>query len=93
MTLYAWIGEDELGSGVVGLKQALVPAGYIPLVSLDRAKLDTPSIRAQLQQQASQFGKTIRLVAFELTPGELVTLAPGASAQDAADRWTRRHQP
>lgn len=33
MVLYAWVGEDELGSGEVGLKQALVPAGFIALIT------------------------------------------------------------
>lgn len=76
MTLYAWIGEDELGSGQIGLKQALVPAGYIPLVSLKREKIDRPEIIGQLQMQASFYGKTIRLVAFELQEGTLVELTP-----------------
>ena len=76
MTLYAWIGEDELGSGEVGLKQALVPAGYIPLVSLSREKINRPEIRQQLQKQASFYGKTIRLVAFELKNGDLERLTP-----------------
>ena len=31
--LYAWVGEDEFGSGEIGLKQGLVPAGMIPLVA------------------------------------------------------------
>ena len=24
--LYAWVGEDEMGSGQIGLKQGVVPA-------------------------------------------------------------------
>jgi hypothetical protein len=75
MKLYAWIGEDELGSGAVGLKQARVPAGYIPLVAIERAKIDTPEIRFQLQNQSNTYGKTIRLVSFELED-YLVVLEP-----------------
>jgi hypothetical protein len=47
--LYAWLGEDEHGSGVVGIKQALVPAGYIPLVAKDEFKID----REYIQDRAS----------------------------------------
>lgn len=77
MKLYAWIGEDEFGSGIVGLKQARVPAGNIPLVCIERDlhKLNTPDIRAQLQRQATTYGKAIRLAQFELTNPELVLLA------------------
>lgn len=76
MKLYAWIGEDELGSGVLGLKQASVPAGYIPLVAIDREKIDRPEIRAQLHRQASHYGVTIRLAEFTLTADALRVLLP-----------------
>lgn len=33
---FAWVGEDELGSGEVGLKRGYVPAGLIPLVAIER---------------------------------------------------------
>lgn len=64
--VWAWIGEDEFGSGVVGLKQGNVPAGRVPLVSTQRSKLDRPYLREQLQAQADEFGKTIRLVRLAL---------------------------
>ena len=35
LTIVAWVGEDELGSGKIGLKQGHVPAGFIPLVAMD----------------------------------------------------------
>lgn len=78
MKLYAWIGEDEFGSGVVGLKHALVPAGDVPLVCIesDRHKLETPGIRSQLQHIVNHYGKTMRLAAFELTEDGLITLEP-----------------
>jgi hypothetical protein len=62
--LYAYLGEDELGSGEIGIKQGLVPAGMIPLVSIDRSKLEQPYIIDGLQAQADRYGKTIVLVSF-----------------------------
>lgn len=59
--LYAWVGEDELGSGHLGLKRALVPAGDVPLVGIDQEKMAQQMIRRQLQMQADRYGKTIRL--------------------------------
>ena len=75
--LFAWIGEDEYGSGVVGLKQALVPAGLIPLVVVaeDRRKIDHAALRRQLQHQADRFGKPIRLARFTFVE-DLITLQP-----------------
>jgi hypothetical protein len=75
LLLYAWIGEDEFGSGVVGLKRALVPAGDIPLVATTRAKMDTHEITAQLQRQADRYGKTISLARFVVVE-TLVALKP-----------------
>lgn len=64
--LYAWLGEDEFGSGEVGLKQALVPAGCVPMVAVKEHKVDDPHriVRDQLQAQANKYGKTIRLCKF-----------------------------
>jgi hypothetical protein len=64
--LYAYTGEDELGSGVIGLKQGLVPAGMVPLVVIDRHKdrLDTQYLIDVLRRQSKQFGKRIYLVRF-----------------------------
>jgi hypothetical protein len=64
--LFAWVGEDELGSGQVGLKQARVPAGTIAIVAIERGKVDTEAIIAQLQAQADRWGKPISLCRFEL---------------------------
>lgn len=75
MELFAWIGEDELGSGELGLKQAIVPAGWIPLVALRQEKINAEPIRLQLQQQASTYGKTIRLCRFRLVE-EILKLDP-----------------
>ncbi len=75
--LYAWVGEDEQGSGQLGLKQALVPAGLIPLVSVNEKKIDKEYIKDALQSQANTYGKTIRLCKFSFVE-ELVTIHPGS---------------
>lgn len=65
---YAWIGEDEFGSGVVGIKGAYVAAGYVPLVSIDRYKLETEDIVEQMQAVVNSSGKPrllVRLVMIE----------------------------
>ena len=43
-----------------------MPAGIVPLVSVDRLKVDHPVIHEQLRAQASRWGKTIRLCRFRL---------------------------
>jgi hypothetical protein len=70
MKLYAWIGEDEFGSGKVGLKQHLMPCGLTPLVSVDREKLERPEVRAAMHAQARTYGVTIRLVSFTIDEGD-----------------------
>jgi hypothetical protein len=75
MVLYAWVGEDELGSGEVGLKQALVPAGMIPMVACKQSKVDEPYIVSQLRVQAKVYGKTIRLCRF-VYQEDIITLEP-----------------
>lgn len=62
--LFAWIGEDELGSGEIGLKQAYCPAGYIPLVAVSRAKMEQSYLVDQMNAQAARYGKKIRLARF-----------------------------
>jgi hypothetical protein len=59
--LFAYVGEDEFGSGEIGIKRGLCPAGDIPLVSIHQHKLSRPEFIEQLQQQANHYGKTIRL--------------------------------
>jgi hypothetical protein len=64
--LYAWVGEDELGSGRIGLKQGRVPAGFIPLVTMDydRHKIERAQVREQMEMQSETYGKKVRLVKF-----------------------------
>lgn len=75
VSLYAWLGEDELGSGEVGLKQAVVPAGTIPLVSVKETKLNQEYIQQQLQLQANSYGKTIRFCKFVFVE-EIIVIEP-----------------
>jgi hypothetical protein len=65
MKLWAWVGEDELGSKEFGLKQAIVPAGCIPMAACKQSKIDDAAIKLQLHRQARQFRKTISLVRFK----------------------------
>ena len=62
--LFAWLGEDELGSGAIGLKQAVVPAGRIPMAAIEREKMEKHFHQAEAQ--AAQYGKRIYLCRFEL---------------------------
>lgn len=64
--LFAWIGEDELGSGIIGLKRAQVPAGNIPLVAIEshRDRIDSELIRLAMGVQAQIYDKTISLVRY-----------------------------
>lgn len=64
--LFAWLGEDELGSGVVGLKQALVPAGYIAMVATKQSKMDQQQVTSQMELQARSYRKKIYLCRFSL---------------------------
>lgn len=64
LEVYAWIGEDELGSGVIGIKQGVVPAGYIPLVATAEEKIGRNAIRVAMSLQAADYGKKIYLCRF-----------------------------
>jgi hypothetical protein len=62
--LFAWIGEDEFGSGAIGIKQGLVPAGYIPLVATAEEKMNRNILRVAMSLQAANYGKKIYLCRF-----------------------------
>jgi hypothetical protein len=63
--LFAWLGEDELGSGEIGLKQVQAPGDVrIPLVAIDEQKMR--KLQPQLEVQANYYGKKIRLCKFVL---------------------------
>lgn len=45
LELFAWVGEDDQAdrskrTGEIGIKQAMCPAGYIPIVAVNRAKVE-----------------------------------------------------
>lgn len=75
--LIAWIGEDEHGSGKIGIKQALCNAGMIPIVGVadHETKLTYSSIATQMQLQADAHKKVIRLVRYEAVE-ELIVVTP-----------------
>lgn len=62
--IYAWVGEDEMGSGEAGLKQGLVPAGMIPLVVVEKHLGKIEKLVDQMNLQAKVYGKRIRLVRY-----------------------------
>lgn len=72
LTLYAWVGEDELGSGRVGIKAGSVPAGVIPLAAMDFDYVKLARLAPQMQAQATAFGKTIRLARFTFAADAIV---------------------
>ena len=73
--MYAWIGEDELGSGEVGIKQGVCPAGIIPMAMVHLSAADQDYIKDQLQWQANQYGKPITLVKLKVIE-EVIRLEP-----------------
>lgn len=77
LELIAWVGEDELGSGKIGIKQAMVPAGMIPLAAIGDHwdRLTSNNVLQGLQAQANHFGKTIRLCRFRFVAEE-ITIRP-----------------
>jgi hypothetical protein len=65
MVVWAWVGPDELGRAPgLGIKQALCPAGMIPMVSCREGAIEQQSILEQMQALATAHGNTIRLVRF-----------------------------
>lgn len=82
MTIYAWVGEDELGSGRIGIKQALCPAGYVPLAAMDYDLEKLKRLKPGLEAQASLYGKKIRLCRFDL-----VDIVDATEAGDPPADW------
>jgi hypothetical protein len=62
MSLWAWLGEDEHGSGVIVLKQAQSASGLIPIVATRRAKAE--KFQPQFEAQAKRYGKRNRFCRF-----------------------------
>jgi len=76
--LYAWIGEDEWGNGEIGIKQARVPAGIIPIVSTKLNKVNQNYIIEAMNIQGKNFDKKIMLCEFHF---ERVVLEVGDTEQ------------
>lgn len=66
LELFGWLGEDELGSGEIGLKRGLVPAGDIPMVVVGRDLWKLKKYWPQAEAQAAHCGKRIYLCRFDL---------------------------
>lgn len=85
MEMFAYIGMEEIAGRPqrVGIKQGMVPAGFIPLVVMDydRAKLMREDVVKQLQAQANKFGQSIRLARFTYID-DVLTLHPQAGTSD-----------
>jgi hypothetical protein len=64
LEFYAWVGEDELGSGEVGIKRAFLNGQYMALVDTNPKKVDRLDFYLGLNAQAEKYGKKIRLVRF-----------------------------
>ena len=66
MILFAWVGEDDAPpfSGEYGLKQALTPAGMVPLVACKEEKMRLDYIVNQMKGLAGATGKSRMLVRF-----------------------------
>jgi hypothetical protein len=65
LSVYAWVGEDELGSGKIGIKRALTPAGMIPLAGIDLEKMKLNFIEQALDNQGKTYNKRIYLCKFK----------------------------
>lgn len=72
--VFAWMGEDELGSGEIGMKQVMLPGvGLTNLCSVEEHKLH--KFTEGLQAQANRYGKTITLVRMQIVE-ELIVIEP-----------------
>lgn len=68
LELYAWVGPDDQldtgkRTGEIGIKQGLVPAGYIPLVAIAREKMERQA--PQMADMAVLTGVERYLVRFQ----------------------------
>jgi len=79
MKIYAWIGEDEFGSGKTGLKIGKTPAGYIPLAAMDFHLDRLARLKPQMETQAAENGKRIYLAEFEFKRIAAATAKSGSA--------------
>lgn len=80
LTALAWIGEDELGSGEIGIKRVILEGQPMALVLLETqrnvvGKLTDPMLQSGLQDMANHYGKPLRLVRLQVVE-EVMTITP-----------------
>lgn len=80
LTALAWVGEDELGSGQVGIKRVFLNGELQALVLMETQshvseKLTAPMLLDGLQTMANHYGKPLRLVRLQVVE-ELRTIEP-----------------
>lgn len=78
--IIAWVGEDEFGSGQVGIKRGFYGNGQPFVMALTEEqdgllKLSDPNIRDGLQGMVNHYGKPVRLMRFEAVE-ELLVITP-----------------
>lgn len=71
MVLHAYVGEDEHGTGIFGIKQGFTPCGLIPLVASVEGKMPQQWLIDQMRGMSDQSGKRIYLVRFVFDAVEL----------------------
>lgn len=72
MELYAWVGEDEFGSGEYGIKQGFVPAGLVPLVTVHKEKIKTKDLLIQSAKMVRVYNKPRYLCKFTFSAVETI---------------------
>lgn len=73
LEVLAWVGEDELGSGKVGMKQIMTPKGVSALAAIAPGEwLKHEVVQNTMQHQANAYGKTIYLCKFQIVGVERV---------------------
>ena len=66
MTLYAWVGRDELGSGEIGIKRVGTRDGCLALCVFSRKKLESEPVLAAMAAMSEEFGNKLLLAEFRL---------------------------
>lgn len=84
LTAVAWVGEDELGSGEVGIKRVLLEGQPMALVLMETQrnvmeKLTDEELMRGLQDMVNHYGKPVRLVRLQVVD-ELQVLLPQRNA-------------
>ena len=85
LKLLAWIGEDEYGSGDVGLKQVMTKNGVTATAGVDKEDswIISENLKTAMEMQSVMFGKTLYLVRYKLE--EIVEVITPEKASDPED--------